>query len=196
MFDCMKWPASILVPVLRQDDEYLEQSVRSACDQTVPCEVIVTRTTGTPTSNVAVLERLSAVHPQIRVVEVDLGLARGLNTAIRSAQADRVGFLMSDDWLQPDAIASCLPGLARKPARRSIGGQTGFLPDPVCPGRRRRCSAGRLSRPRDPTGAPGAPTLDGSIAGGARGIEQTSLRPAQVHDCCLLRLRDASRISA
>ncbi len=105
----MRWPASILVPLLRQDDRYLEQAIRSACDQTVPCEVIVTRAAETPASNLAVLDRLAARYPQLVVIEVGLGLACGLNDAIRAARGDRVGFLMSDDWLEPGTLAACLP---------------------------------------------------------------------------------------
>jgi glycosyltransferase involved in cell wall biosynthesis len=106
-----QWSASVLIPLLRQDDGYLTQAVRSACTQTVRCEVVVATSPRTPASNLAVLERLQASYRQLVVVAEGPapGMASALNAALQRASADRVGFLMSDDWLMPEAVASCLP---------------------------------------------------------------------------------------
>lgn len=106
----MDWPASVLIPLLRQEDAYLEQAVRSACTQTVPCEVVVAKSPRTPASNLEVLERLQAAHSQLVVTDRGQaqGIAGALNAALRVARADRVGFLMSDDWLEPETVARCL----------------------------------------------------------------------------------------
>lgn len=102
--------ASVLIPLLRQNNAYLEQAIRSACDQTVSCQVVVARSSRTPSDNLAVLEGLQAAYPQLVVIEEDrpCGLAGALNSALRSAVAERVGFLMSDDWLEPEAVGACL----------------------------------------------------------------------------------------
>lgn len=106
----MDWPASVLIPLLAQQDDYLEQAVHSACAQTVPCEVVVAKSSRTPASNLAVLECLQARYPQVTVTDEGPapGMASALNAALRVSRADRVGFLMSDDWLEPEAVACCL----------------------------------------------------------------------------------------
>jgi len=40
--------------------------------------------------------------------EEGVGFAAALNTGIRAAAAARVGFLLSDDWLDPRAVEACL----------------------------------------------------------------------------------------
>jgi glycosyltransferase involved in cell wall biosynthesis len=107
----MDWPASVLIPLLRQEDAYLEQAVRSACTQTAVCEVVVAKSPRTPASNLTVLERLQAAFSQLVVADRGpaQGMAGALNAALRLARADRVGFLMSDDWLEPETVARCLP---------------------------------------------------------------------------------------
>src|SRR6185503_13445637 len=48
-------------------------------------------------------------HDRLVVVEREReGFANGVNTGIRLARAERVGLLLSDDWLDPDAIELCL----------------------------------------------------------------------------------------
>jgi glycosyltransferase involved in cell wall biosynthesis len=107
----MDSPASVLIPLLIQEDAYLEQAVRSACTQTVPCEVVVAKSARTPASNLTVLERLQAAYSQLVVTEEGpaQSMASALNAALRVSRANRVGFLMSDDWLEPDAVSRCLP---------------------------------------------------------------------------------------
>lgn len=101
--------ASIVLPVLRQEDAWLEQSVRSALDQTVPCEVVVVTAPLTPASNRAVLARLvDGTGGQVVELEASPGFARQLNRGLRAARAPRIGFLHSDDWLEPTAVEACL----------------------------------------------------------------------------------------
>lgn len=102
--------ASIIVPLLHQRDEWLAHCVRSALDQTVACEVIVVTSPQTPRSNRRVLEDLQAMHGNLVVVEQPpgTGYARAFNVGIRRAAAGRVGFLLSDDWLSPDALSATL----------------------------------------------------------------------------------------
>lgn len=98
-------PASVVVPVLRQVDAWLEQAVRSALGQTVPCEVVVVTAPATPSRNRAVLTRLRPGAPDRLVVcEAAPGFAAALNLGFRTARAERVGLLLSDDWLAPTAV--------------------------------------------------------------------------------------------
>jgi GT2 family glycosyltransferase len=102
--------ASIVIPLLRQKDEWLAAAVRSAVGQTAPCETIVVASRETPRSNRDVLGDLSAGHENLRVLFRDLpaAFAATINFGMRAAAAQRVGLLLSDDWLEPDCIAECL----------------------------------------------------------------------------------------
>jgi glycosyltransferase involved in cell wall biosynthesis len=106
----MSYRASIVVPLLRQVDSWLEQSLLSALDQSISTEVIVVRSARTPRSNIEILERLSACHPNLVCVEEDKpdSFPAAINQGIRMAQADRIGLLLSDDWLETTAVAESL----------------------------------------------------------------------------------------
>lgn len=121
--------ASIVIPLKSQKDEWLDQCVRSALRQTAPCEVIVVRSAATPASNLEVLERLRFEYANLHVViEETAGSFPGaINLGIRSATTSRIGLLLSDDWLEIEAVAQCLP------FREDIvsTGLTGYLADGI-----------------------------------------------------------------
>ena len=101
--------ASIVVPVLRQDDAWLEQAVRSGLQQTAPTEVVVVTAMATPPGNRAVLTRLAdEFGDRLAVLEAPPGFGRALNCGFLAARATRVGLLLSDDWLEPTAVDACL----------------------------------------------------------------------------------------
>lgn len=102
--------ATVVVPVLRQRDEWLARAIDSALAQTSATEVVAVTSRHTPASNLAVLAGAAARHRD-RLVVADRerdGFANGVNTGIRRARAERVGLLLSDDWLDPDAVELCL----------------------------------------------------------------------------------------
>jgi glycosyltransferase involved in cell wall biosynthesis len=103
--------ASIVIPLKSQKDEWLGQCVESSLRQTAPCEVIVVRSAATPASNLQLLERLRSEYHYLRVmVEETAGSFPGaINLGIRSASTSRIGLLLSDDWLEVEAVAHCLP---------------------------------------------------------------------------------------
>ncbi len=101
--------ATIVIPLLRQPDGWLERCVRSAVEQTVPVDVIVVTSAQTPRSNQRVLQQLCAVHSGLAVLERgEPGFAGGLNSGIGASATERVGFLLADDWLHPTAVEKCL----------------------------------------------------------------------------------------
>lgn len=107
----MNYRATIVVPLLRQLDEWLEDSVRSAVLQSVPTEVIVVRAKATPTSNLRVLSTLQKHFVNLVVVEENEpgSFPGAINKGIVRATTERVGLLLSDDWLDERAVAACLP---------------------------------------------------------------------------------------
>jgi glycosyltransferase involved in cell wall biosynthesis len=119
--------ATIVVPLLRQVDEWLEEAVRSALTQSVPTEVIVVRSSSTPASNLEILDRLGHSHSNLQVITEDLpgSFPSALNKGIRSASTDRVGFLLSDDWLASTAVAESI----RETADIVSSGNIVYFPD-------------------------------------------------------------------
>jgi GT2 family glycosyltransferase len=102
--------ATIVVPVLRQRADWLRRCIRSACRQSVPCEVVVVTAAATPTGTLAVLAALRTREASLVVLsEHRPGFAAAINTGIQAANSERVGLLLSDDWLDPVAAESCLP---------------------------------------------------------------------------------------
>src|SRR5262245_25311672 len=101
--------ATIIVPLLRQRDEWLRQCLDSAVTQTVPCEVLVVVSEQTPP---ATLQVVSAIEPRsgsLTILEEEReGFPAAINTGIRAAACGRVGLLLSDDWLDPGAVEECL----------------------------------------------------------------------------------------
>ena len=106
----MGFRASIILPLLKQNDSWLEQSVRSALDQSVESEVLVVTDAATPNSNLDCLRQLGRSSSHLRVVECPppRRFAGALNLGIQVASADRIGLLLSDDWLAPRAVELCL----------------------------------------------------------------------------------------
>jgi glycosyltransferase involved in cell wall biosynthesis len=121
--------ASIIIPLKSQKDEWLDQCVRSALRQTAPCEVIVVRSAVTPTSNLQILATLRSEYQDLRViVEEKAGSFPGaINLGIRSATTHRIGLLLSDDWLEIEAVAQCL----RFEQDIVCTGLTGYLSDGI-----------------------------------------------------------------
>lgn len=102
--------ATVIVPILDQRPDWLERSVQSAMDQSVPTEVCAVVSARTPDRLVAWLRHVAGTASNLRVVaEARPGFSAALNTGIRAAGTSRVGFLLSDDWLEPSAVAECLP---------------------------------------------------------------------------------------
>ena len=102
--------ASIIVPLRRQRSDWLRQCVTSGLNQTANVEVIVVCAEDTPRENRALLEQLSAAFEHLRVFTrpAGCGFAGAINAGVAAARADRVGMLLSDDWLHEHTLATCL----------------------------------------------------------------------------------------
>ena len=105
-----EFPASIVIPLLDQVDEWLDRCLRSALAQTVRSEVVVVLSPKTGRSNRDLLGRLQTEFDNLRVIPREvLGFPGALNAGFRAASSPRTGLLLSDDWLEPRAIELCLP---------------------------------------------------------------------------------------
>jgi len=106
----MNRTATIIVPLLRQREEWLERAVESALSQTTPVDVLVITSRHTPASNLALLDRLRANGgDRLTVAErTRSGFPNAINTGLSLAVSARVGLLLSDDWLDSAAVETCL----------------------------------------------------------------------------------------
>ena len=102
--------ASIVIPLLRQRDEWLRQCVESALMQSAPCEVVVVHSTASPASNIRLLTELTKNWDNLRLVPRNPpeSFPGAINLAIAHTTSSRVGLLLSDDWLEPDCVESCV----------------------------------------------------------------------------------------
>lgn len=120
--------ATIIIPLKRQQEGWLEQCVRSAIDQSVHCEVLVVHATDTPGSNLAILQKIAKEHDNLRTFCSDRpGFPAAINLGFSMARAERIGLLLSDDWLERDAVAE---SVARE-ADIVSSGNTVFFADGV-----------------------------------------------------------------
>ena len=110
--------AAIVIPLLNQVDAWLEQCVRSALAQPDAAQVLVVTSPHTRASNLAVLARLTDADPRLRVMQrpagaafadaINAGFEAGFEAGCDRGGCERIGLLLSDDWLAPDALAACL----------------------------------------------------------------------------------------
>lgn len=102
--------AAIVVPLLNQVDAWLEQCLRSALQQKDAAQVVVVTSRHTCDSNLSVLRRLAAEDARLLPMQRPTGVAfaGAINAGVAAANCDRVGLLLSDDWLAPDALSACL----------------------------------------------------------------------------------------
>lgn len=101
--------ASIVIPLLNQRDTWLRQCVLSAMRQTVPAEVVVVCSPRTCAKNWGTLRALEQLSRRLRTcVQKGDGFAAAINQGFRKAKGGRIGLLLSDDWLRPDAVEKCL----------------------------------------------------------------------------------------
>jgi len=102
--------ATIVIPLLLQRPDWLERCLLSALGQSVPCDVVVVHSHLTPPSNLRLLTRMQFGRDDLQVLSAgkDCGYACAFNMGIEHASTDRVGFLLADDWLEPEAVKLCL----------------------------------------------------------------------------------------
>lgn len=108
----MNYKASIVIPLLNQKSVWLEKSVKSALEQTVCTQVIVVTSPKTKESNLEVLAKLQSKCDNLLVEQcpclTDQHFAEAINLGFLRA-TERVGILLSDDWLEKTTIEECLP---------------------------------------------------------------------------------------
>jgi thiamine kinase-like enzyme len=123
--------ATIVVPLRSQRDGWLEQCLRSALVQTVSTLVVVVVSPHTPPPNLSLIAALGRKSRRLETLHrpPGAGFADAINLGWRHARTDRVGLLLSDDWLAPNAVEQCLA----QDADIVCTGHVGYRADGVTP---------------------------------------------------------------
>lgn len=107
--------ATIIIPVYNVE-QYVEQSIASACAQTEPDIEIIAINDGSTDNSLAVVEALAAKDSRITVIsQENRGLSAARNRGIAAAQSPVLFFLDSDDWIEPQAVERVLAEFDKTP---------------------------------------------------------------------------------
>ena len=101
---CLKSPLiSVIVPVYKVEP-YIEECVRSICDQTYQNLEILLVDDGSPDNCPEMCDKYAAEDGRIKVIhKANGGLADARNTGLAYASGDLIAFVDGDDWLAADA---------------------------------------------------------------------------------------------
>lgn len=93
---------SVVIPAYNVE-KYLEFCVKSVCSQTLTDIEIIIVDDGSTDSSGEIADRLALSDSRIRVIhQENAGLGPARNSGIDAARGDYIGFVDSDDWVDPD----------------------------------------------------------------------------------------------
>ena len=97
---------SVIVPVYNIEKEYLERCIKSICNQTYQNLEILLVDDGSTDGSGDVCDRFAKEDSRIRVFHKENGgSSSARNLAIREAKGEYIGFIDSDDYIEPDMYA-------------------------------------------------------------------------------------------
>lgn len=119
---------SIIVPVYKTK-EYLDQCVQSLCSQSYANLEIILVDDGSPDECPALSDAYAAQDERIRVIHKENGgLSSARQAGIQNASGDYIMAVDSDDWIDPDTVASCIEVAQRDNAGCVMFGYTREYP--------------------------------------------------------------------
>jgi len=143
---------SVIVPVYKVED-YLARCVSSLTGQTYPDLEIILVDDGSPDDCGTLCDRFAVQDERIRVIHKENGgLSSARNAGIDIARGEYLGFVDSDDWLEPDAYALLLEAALREDVKLVCAGRydyserTGEKKVGLCPVRAEVISGEELVR--------------------------------------------------
>ena len=97
---------SIIVPVYKTE-KFLRQCLDSILQQTFNDWEMWIVDDGSPDNSPAICDEYAAKDKRIKVIhQNNQGIAMARNSAIKQCNGDMVFFVDSDDWIEPDTLAS------------------------------------------------------------------------------------------
>jgi len=113
---------SVIVPVYKVEP-YLRKCLDSIVGQTYTNLEILLVDDGSPDRCGAICDEYAARDPRIKVIHQENGgLSAARNAALDAAKGEWLGFVDSDDWIEPDMYAVLLEGALRTGADITVCG--------------------------------------------------------------------------
>ena len=138
---------SVIVPVYKVE-QYLPKCVESILAQTYTNLEILLVDDGSPDNCGAICEEYARKDPRIKVIHKENGgLSSARNAALDIARGEYIGFVDSDDWIQPEMYETLLSGIKKNDAdmayggRYDVDGNTGEKTIGLCP-QKEECISG------------------------------------------------------
>ena len=114
---------SVIVPVYKVEP-YLRKCLDSILEQSYKDLDIILVDDGSPDNCGAICEEYAARDRRIRVIHQENGgLSAARNTGLKVAAGEYLGFVDSDDWIEPDMYERMLYGLLQAQADISVCGR-------------------------------------------------------------------------
>lgn len=114
---------SVIVPVYKVEP-YLKKCIDSICNQTYGNLEIILVDDGSPDGCGAICDEYAEKDCRIRVIhKTNGGLSSARNAGIDIAQGDYLGFVDSDDWIEPDMYEELLRNAATCSADIAVCGR-------------------------------------------------------------------------
>lgn len=118
----------MIIPVYNVKD-YLNQCVQSLCSQSYSNLEIILVDDGSPDECPALCDAYAAQDKRIRVIHKENGgLSSAREVGIQNASGDYIMVVDSDDWIEPDTVASCIEVAQRDNAGCVMFGYTREYP--------------------------------------------------------------------
>ena len=125
----MKPLVSIIIPVY-QVEKYLDKCIASVVGQTYQNLQIILIDDGSTDRSPAICDNWKEQDPRITVIhQPNGGLSQARNAGLKIATGEFVGFVDSDDWIEPLMIETLLSALQVTDADIAVGGFEGFAED-------------------------------------------------------------------
>lgn len=113
---------SVIVPCYNMEKE-LPRCLNSLINQTYPAIEIIVVNDGSTDDSQKVADRFASEYSNITVVnKVQSGLPQARKTGVRHATGEYIGFVDSDDWVEPDMYEKLCKALVNSNADIASGG--------------------------------------------------------------------------
>lgn len=129
---------SVIVPVYNIESEYLERCIRSICNQTYKNLDVILVDDGSTDGSGNICDKFATEDDRVRVFHKENGgSSSARNLGIREAKGEYLGFIDSDDYIEPDMYELLADAVVRYDApmaqisRDEIDEQGNRMPD-IC----------------------------------------------------------------
>ncbi len=125
----MEPTVSVIIPVY-QVEKYLDKCIASVVGQTYPKLQIILIDDGSTDQSPAICDEWKERDSRITVIhQPNGGLSRARNAGLKVATGEFIGFVDSDDWIEPNMYETLLSALQETDADISVGGIKSFTED-------------------------------------------------------------------